>query len=176
MKPFCAHIPSSLLIFVSGHSIQNRNVCNWFLHYSRRWTVGFILLRTRKNAINYRRSIICLSLWLRQVNDLLATDKSRYFVHTRSVYCEMFAALTLFHFCKKSVKHSLQFNIFFDDFLLLNKLVFLSKLSAACSPWRVIARWFCWLQWFETIVLGIRWNSFNSFGEMPNIAAWKQVA
>ena len=50
--------------------------------------------------------------------------------------CEMFAALTFFHFCKKSFKHSLlQFNIFFEDFLLLNKLVFLSKLSAACSAW-----------------------------------------
>ena len=75
--------------------------CNWFLNYSRRWTVGFILLRTRKNAINYRRSIICLSLWLRQVNDLLATDKSRYFVHTRSVVAKCSRLWPSFIFAKK---------------------------------------------------------------------------
>ena len=32
-----------------------------------------------------RRSIICLSLWLRQIIDLLATDKSRYFAQTRPI-------------------------------------------------------------------------------------------
>ena len=32
-----------------------------------------------------RRSIICLSLWLRQIIDLLATDKSRYFAQPRPI-------------------------------------------------------------------------------------------
>ena len=32
-----------------------------------------------------RRSIICLSLRLRQIIDLLATDKSRYFAQSRPI-------------------------------------------------------------------------------------------
>ena len=32
-----------------------------------------------------RRSIICLRLWHRQIIDLLATDKSRYFAQPRPI-------------------------------------------------------------------------------------------
>ena len=32
-----------------------------------------------------RRSIICLCLWHRQIIDLLATDKSRYFAQPRPI-------------------------------------------------------------------------------------------
>ena len=37
-----------------------------------------------------RTSIICLSLWLRQITDLLATDKSRYFAQPRSIIVTCF--------------------------------------------------------------------------------------
>ena len=38
-----------------------------------------------------RRSIICLSLRLRQIIDLLATDKSRYFAQPRPIIVNCFA-------------------------------------------------------------------------------------
>ena len=41
------------------------------------------------------------SLWLRQVIDLLATDKSRYFVHTRSVVAKCSRLWPFFIFAKK---------------------------------------------------------------------------
>ena len=37
-----------------------------------------------------RTSIICFSLWLRQITDLLATDKSRYFAQPRSIIVTCF--------------------------------------------------------------------------------------
>ena len=45
-----------------------------------------------------RRSIICLSLRLRQIIDLLATDKSRYFAQPRPIIANYYVQL----FLKKS--------------------------------------------------------------------------
>ena len=40
-----------------------------------------------------RTSIFCLSLWLRQITDLLATDKSRYFAQPRPIILNCFFLL-----------------------------------------------------------------------------------
>ena len=45
-----------------------------------------------------RTSIICLSLRLRQIIDLLATDKSRYFAHSRPIIVK-YRANAIHQFC-----------------------------------------------------------------------------
>ena len=40
-----------------------------------------------------RRSIICLSLWLQQIIDLLASDKSRYFAQPCPIIVNYFLSL-----------------------------------------------------------------------------------
>ena len=61
--------------------------------YSLRNTLGDRMIKQLLNSViaKYRdlsvsrRSIICLSLRLRQIIDLLATDKSRYFAQPRPI-------------------------------------------------------------------------------------------
>ena len=48
-----------------------------------------------------RRSIICLSLRLRQIIDLLATDKSRYFAQPRPIIVKTISAGRSSSECKK---------------------------------------------------------------------------
>ena len=43
-----------------------------------------VIAKYRDSSVS-RRSIICLSLRLRQIIDLLATDKSRYFARPRPI-------------------------------------------------------------------------------------------
>ena len=53
-----------------------------------------------------RRSIICLSLRLRQIIDLLATDKSRYFAQPRPIIANYYTlrSLSFFSFYKSENK------------------------------------------------------------------------
>ena len=46
--------------------------------------LNLVIAKYRDLSVS-RRSIICLSVWLRQIIDLLATDKSRYFAQTCSI-------------------------------------------------------------------------------------------
>ena len=46
--------------------------------------LNLVIAKYRDLSVS-RRSIICLSLRLRQIIDLLATDKSRYFAQPRSI-------------------------------------------------------------------------------------------
>ena len=46
--------------------------------------LNLVIAKYRDLSVS-RRSIICLSVWLWQIIDLLATDKSRYFAQPRSI-------------------------------------------------------------------------------------------
>ena len=53
-----------------------------------------------------RTSIICLSLWLRQIIDVLTTDKSRYFAQPRPItvnYCFLFQVFRLWWTAQRNV-------------------------------------------------------------------------
>ena len=57
--------------------------------------LNLVIAKYRDLSVS-RRSIICLSLRLRQIIDLLAADKSRFFVKPRSIIVNYLQQLFLF--------------------------------------------------------------------------------
>ena len=60
-----------------------------------------VIAKYRDSSVS-RRSIICLSLRLRQIIDLLATDESRYFAQPHpkiANYCSTGILISSFQFC-----------------------------------------------------------------------------
>ena len=71
------------LLLENGRSLRFPKI---FLKKQTRWSNDKTI-----SELGYRRSIICLSLRLRQIIDLLATDKSRYFAQPRPIIANYYS-------------------------------------------------------------------------------------
>ena len=74
--------------------------------------LNLVIAKYRDLSVS-RRSIICLSVWLRQIIDLLATDKSRYFAQPRPIIISHWPTKAKYYYnCnKQAITYSVQTEI-----------------------------------------------------------------
>ena len=119
---FCSCIIETTLLCENGRSDQAESDWTYLVDTKNgdrmiKQLSNSVIAKYRDLSVS-RRSIICLSLRLRQITDLLATDKWRYFAQPRSIIVNYFAEGNKYWFVKKLLWFSLSSNLYFIPLLL----------------------------------------------------------